>query len=89
IYMTTRQVLKKNSLEQGVLLGQAPRADQVTVRVLRRRSDLAKAECLATHLFNPSGNGIGPAKQKYGKKCPVCWAKNEIKRDIEALFRLR
>ncbi|MGC9260569.1 MAG: DNA methyltransferase, partial [Phycisphaerae bacterium] len=25
IYMTTRQVLKKNSLEQGVLLGQAPR----------------------------------------------------------------
>lgn len=65
------------------------RADLVTVRVLSRRSDLAKAECLATHLFNPSGNGIGPAKQKYGKKCPVCSAKNEIKKDIEALFRLR
>jgi predicted GIY-YIG superfamily endonuclease len=64
-------------------------ADRVKVHLLRGESHLGKAECLATHLYDPSGNRANPPEKKYSKKCPVCKAKREIKKDIESLFRMK
>ncbi|MGC9261448.1 MAG: hypothetical protein ACP5I8_15390, partial [Phycisphaerae bacterium] len=45
-YMTTRQVLKKNSLEQGVLLGQAPSGNSEGVPIFSNHVDRSPKQFL-------------------------------------------
>ncbi len=64
-------------------------ADIVKARGIRGTSNLTWAECLSKHLYKPSHNKIKPAKAKWRKRCPVCRAKDEIKKELRSLFRLR
>ena len=53
------------------------------------RSALPKAECLATHLFEPKHNDVMPARKKWSKKCPICSKMRKIKREIRSLFKMK
>lgn len=65
------------------------RADSVEVFSISTKSQLPKAECLAVHLFTPRHNRVKPAREKWGKKCPVCKRHDEIKRMLSTLFPMR
>ncbi len=65
------------------------KADRLKVHVIRRKTELGKAECLAIHLYNPSGNRADPPKKKYDKRCPVCCKIKKIIEDIDSLFRMK
>ena len=64
-------------------------ANAVEVFSIPARSQLPKAECLATHLFSPKRNRVKPARVRWGKKCPVCRRHDEIKQRLNQLFPLR
>ncbi|MCJ7543601.1 MAG: hypothetical protein MUP47_03380 [Phycisphaerae bacterium] len=53
------------------------------------KSHLAKAECLATHLFRPRDQKIKPARQRWGKACPICRKHDRIRKDLHALFKMQ
>jgi len=61
----------------------------VEVFEISSRSHLARAECLATHLFMPRDNKVKAAKVKWGKACPVCKQHDGIHRTLRDLFRMR
>ena len=64
-------------------------ATSLRVCTIGYASQLAKAECLATHLFSPRDRKVKPASQKWGKKCPICKAHDQIRDELRAIFRLR
>jgi len=53
------------------------------------QSQLGKAECLATHLFNPRDNKMKASKVKWGKACPICKKHDQVRRDLKALFKMK
>ena len=61
----------------------------IKVFEVRQKSTLAKAECLAVHRFDPKYNKKTPGNQKWGKKCPICQAHDQIRSELRALFNLR
>lgn len=65
------------------------KAGSVEVFSIPSKSQLPKAECLATHLLDPRHNRVRPARVKWSKKCPVCRRLREIKHVLSALFPLR
>jgi hypothetical protein len=64
-------------------------ADSIEVHLIKGKSQLGKAECLATHLFNPRDNKVRAARIKWGKACPVCRKHDMIRRELLGLFKLR
>lgn len=64
-------------------------ATDLEVFCLNSRSQLPKAECLATHLFEPRDRAIKPARKRWGKSCPICKKHDEIRKSLTALFRMR
>ncbi len=50
------------------------------------KGQLSKAECLSTHLFQPKDNIIKAPAKKWGKKCPICKAHDQIKNELLSLF---
>jgi len=74
------------SYEKSAYLLQATR---IKAFCIKTKSQLAKAECLATHLFNPRDKKMKPAKVKWGKKCPICRKHDEVRRQVQNLFRLK
>jgi hypothetical protein len=64
-------------------------ADTVLVHEIPTKSKLPKAECLATHLYEPRDNRVKPARVRWGKRCPVCRQHDQIKRRLSALFPMR
>jgi len=75
----------KNYEKSGYLL----EGNGVEVFCLYSVGQLAKVECLATHLFNPRDQKVKPAKVKWGKKCPICVKHDTIRNDLNSLFRMR
>lgn len=65
------------------------KADCVEVFSIPTKSQLPKAECLATHLFEPRHNRVKPARVKWGKRCPVCRRHDEVKHILSTLFPMR
>lgn len=65
------------------------KSDRVEVFSIRTKSQLPKAECLATHRFRPRHNRVKPARVRWGKRCPVCRRHDEIKHLLSALFPMR
>lgn len=65
------------------------KADCVEVYSIKSRSYLARAECLATHLYNPSDRRAEPARVRWGKRCPVCQKHDYIRSELTGLFRMR
>ncbi len=63
-------------------------ADSVEVFFVRSRSYLPKAECLATHLFEPRDLAVRPARAAWGKKCPVCLRHDRVRRELFRLFAM-
>jgi hypothetical protein len=61
---------------------------RIDIYSVHRRSEVPKAECLAVHLFDPTGNKNWPSMTRYTKKCPICKATKEIDRELETIFRL-
>ncbi len=64
-------------------------ATRLTVFCIHGKSNLAKAECLATHLFEPWDEKMKPPKAKWGKACPVCKKHDRIRKELMALFRMK
>lgn len=64
-------------------------ADSVEVYLVRSRTSLPKAECLATHMFAPRDLAIRPSRVAWGKKCPVCALHDKIRRELFGLFAMR
>ena len=64
-------------------------ATRVEVFAITSRSQLARAECLATHLFRPRDNKVMAAKVKWGKACPVCKHHDVVRQELRDLFRMR
>jgi len=48
-----------------------------------------KTECLAIDVFQPKRNAIASSRPKFCKRCPVCTAEEEIKRELSRIFPLR
>jgi hypothetical protein len=48
-----------------------------------------KAECLAIDVFNPRRNVYSSSHPKFSRKCPICSAEKEIKRELRAIFPFR
>ena len=67
----------------------AQEATQLKVYPVRKKSQLAKAECLAIHLFNPDGNDRAAAHEKYSKECRICCIKEQVRQKVEDFFKLR
>jgi hypothetical protein len=53
------------------------------------KSNLAKVECLATHMFNPRDIKAMPAEVRWGKTCPVCEKHDRIRSELRAIFKMR
>jgi hypothetical protein len=64
-------------------------ATRVEVFEITHRSQLACAECLATHLFRPRDNRVKAAKVKWGKSCPICKQHDAVRSELRDLFRMR
>lgn len=64
-------------------------ADCIEVFCIEGRSQVAKAECLATHLFEPRDKRVKPARVKWGKACPICRKHDDIRHELKTLFRMR
>jgi hypothetical protein len=64
-------------------------ANAIEVFLVHNASQLAKAECLATHLFEPRDRKVKPARVKWGKACPVCRKHDYIRDELKLLFRMR
>jgi len=64
-------------------------ADSIKVFLIPTKSHLPKAECLATHLFEPRDLKVKPARVRWGRKCPVCRRHDEIRKLLRALFPMR
>lgn len=64
-------------------------ADSVEVYFVRSRTFLPKAECLATHMFEPRDLAVRPSRVAWGKKCPVCARHDQIRRELFGLFAMR
>lgn len=52
-------------------------------------SVVAKAECLAIDLFDPRRNIYSSSRPKFSKRCPICSAEKEIRRELKRVFPLR
>lgn len=74
------------SYEKSIYLA---KANSLEVFSITSRSQLGKAECLATHLFVPGDRKVRPAKVKWGKACPVCRKHDQVRRELRGLFRMR
>jgi hypothetical protein len=74
------------SYEKSAYLLQATR---VKVFCITTKSNLSKAECLATHLFDPRDKKMKPAKVKWGKKCPICREHDFVRHQVHNLFKLK
>jgi hypothetical protein len=48
-----------------------------------------KAECLTMHVFKPRRNAISSSRPKFSKRCPICAAEKEIRRELNSIFPLR
>jgi hypothetical protein len=61
----------------------------IEVFCVTTKSQVPKAECLATHLFDPRDKKMKPAKVKWGKACPICRKHDHIRGQVQNLFRLK
>jgi len=50
---------------------------------------VAKTECLAIDIFDPRRNLNSSSRPKYAKKCPICSAEREIRRELKTIFPLQ
>jgi hypothetical protein len=62
---------------------------RIDIYSVRTPTQVPKAECLATHMFDPAENKNWPSIGKYTKKCPICEATREIDHELNSIFRLR
>lgn len=61
----------------------------IKVFLVKSKSQLGKAECLATHLFRPRDEKVKPAKAKWGKACPICQKHDSIRSELNTLFKMK
>lgn len=64
-------------------------ASCIEVFLVKGKSHLGKAECLAVHLFEPRDNRKHPAKEKWGKECPICQKHDVIREELNTLFKMK
>jgi hypothetical protein len=75
-----------HSYEKSAYLLQA---NCIEVFLVTNKSQLGKAECLATHLFQPRDEKVKPAKEKWGKACPICRKHDAIRDELNSLFKMK
>jgi hypothetical protein len=64
-------------------------ASAVEIFTVGSKSQLCKAECLATHLFAPRDLKVKPARVKWGKACPICRKHDRVHRELKMLFKIK
>jgi len=64
-------------------------AQSIEVFQITSKSQLGKAECLATHLFEPRDKKVKPAKVKWGKACPICRRHDNVRNQLKTLFKMK
>lgn len=64
-------------------------ANCIKVFLVTNKSQLGKAECLATHLFEPRDQKVKPAKEKWGKECPICRKHDAFRDELNSLFKMK
>ena len=64
-------------------------ADSIEVYCITTQGNLGKAECLATHLFEPRDNKVKAAKTKWGKSCPICRKHDQMREELANIFRIK
>jgi hypothetical protein len=64
-------------------------ATDLEVFCISGKSQLPKAECLATHLFRPRDYEIRPARKRWGKACPICKKHDAVQESLTALFKMK
>jgi hypothetical protein len=64
-------------------------AQCIEVFEITSKSQLGKAECLATHLFEPRDQKVKPAKVKWGKACPICRKHDDVRDKLKTLFKMK
>ena len=74
------------SYRRDVLLQQAT---SLRVRMISGKSNLAKAECMSIHMYQPTQNVNRSSKPKYSKKCPLCQTNRQIRDELRSLFKMR
>ncbi len=74
------------SYEKSAYLLQATCIEVFSIKTQGR---LGKAECLATHLYEPRDQKVKPAKVKWGKCCPVCRKHDLVRQQLQTLFRMK
>ena len=62
---------------------------RIDIYSVRTPTVVAKAECLAIHIFEPRRNEISSSRPKFSKRCPICVADRDLKRELSAIFPLR
>ena len=81
--------MKANRLRGYQKAAYVREATCVEVFSISSKSQLPKAECLATHLFRPRDYKVRPAQTAWGKKCPVCRRHDKLRRELRGLFAMR
>ncbi len=64
-------------------------ASCVEIFQITGKSQLAKAECLATHLYTPRDNKVKAAEVRWGKACPICKKHDRIRSELKAIFKMK
>lgn len=64
-------------------------ANWLEVFQIRGESQLPKAECLLTHLYEPRDNKVKAAEVRWGKACPICRKHDRIRAELKAIFKMK
>jgi predicted GIY-YIG superfamily endonuclease len=61
-------------------------ADSLEIYSILGKSNRARVECLACHIYQPKENIKKPGKPKYSKKCYICYKRKGIHSSLHALL---
>jgi hypothetical protein len=61
-------------------------ADSLEIYSIHGKSNRARVECLACHIYNPKDNLNSPSKPKYSKACYICHKKKIIHSRLHELL---
>lgn len=66
-----------------------PSVTRIDVYSVRSPAVVPRSECLAIDVFDPSENIYSSSRPKFSRKCPVCSAEKEIRRELKRVFPFR
>jgi hypothetical protein len=62
---------------------------RIDIYSVKSPTAVPRAECLAIDVFDPHNNVYSSSRPKYSRKCPLCSAEKEIRRELKRIFPFR